>query len=488
MAKRKQSRTIPQPQHGPRSAGSRHDKRSRLEKRAPQRERTTEAKIPLVGDLADLTLGMSRLLDVRIAFRLPIVVAGMLLAGGRRTASRWFQSAGVKEDWDRFYDLLASLGRATSSLMLPLLIRLVRCFDPGPGGYWKLALDDSPTARYGRHVEGANLHYNPTPGPAGEKWLYGHNWVCLAFLLTHSLWGVLAIPVLSKLYVRREDVAKLRAKHGEWKFQTKHALALELVRQVIGMLRVLGSRAGWIVIMDGAYAAKALLRSLLTDGVHVISRLRRDARLFDLPSPTPGRRGRPRIYGSHRLSLAKRAGSSRGWETITFLCRGVEVVRRCKTFLATTQLTGGVVRVVLLEHAPGNWAAYFCTDLTLDAKSILEIGAERWAIEEMFHDVKEVWGAGQQQVRNVWSSIGCWHLNTWLYSMVELACWNLPAEKLVDRGDRAWDNPDRRPSHADRRRRIRREMLEKQFLFDLPPGLKHTKLKERFHQLLALAT
>ena len=488
MAKRKQSRKIPQPQHGPRSSGSRHDKRSRLRKRNPRRERTTSAKVPLVGELAEATLGMSRLLDVRIAFRLPIVVAGMLLATGRRTASRWFQSAGVKEDWDRFYDLLASLGRATSSLMLPLLIRLVHRFDPGPGGHWKMALDDSPTPRYGRHVEGANVHHNPTPGPAGEKWLYGHNWVCLAFLLTHSLWGVLALPVLSRLYVRRDDVAKLRAKHGTWKFQTKHALALELVREVIGRLRALGSRAGWIIIMDGAYAAKNLLRPLLAEGVQIISRLRRDARLFDLPSPTPGRRGRPRTYGAHRLSLAKRAGSSRGWETITFLCRGVEIVRRCKTFLATTQLTGGVVRVVLLEHAPGNWAAYFCTDLTLDAKSILEIGAERWAIEEMFHDVKEVWGAGQQQVRNVWSSIGCWHLNTWLYSMVELACWNLPAEELVDRGDRSWDNPDRRPSHADRRRRIRREMLEKQFLVDLPPDLKHTKLLERFHQLLALAT
>lgn len=123
----------------------------------------------------------------------------------------------------------------------------------------------------------------------------------------------------------------------------------------------------------------------------------------------------------------------------------------------------------------------------MDAKSILEIGAERWAIEKTFHDVKEVWGAGQQQVRNVWSSIGCWHLNTWLYSLVELTCWDLPVEELVDRGDRSWDNPDRRPSHADRPRRIRCEMLEKEFLLDLPPDLKNTKFLERIHQLLALA-
>jgi hypothetical protein len=458
-----------------------------LEQRDPRRERTTAAKIPLVGELAEVTLRMSRWLDLRIAFRLPIVVAGRLLAGGRRTASRWFPSAGVKEDGDRFYELLASVGRATSSLMLPLVIRLVRRFDPGPTGRWKLALDDSPTPRYGRHVEGANVHHNPTAGPARQTWLYGHNWVWLAFLWTHSLWGVLALPVLSKLYVRREDVAKLRAKHGKWKFQTKHELALELVREVVCTLRALGSRAGWMLVMDGAYAAGKLLRSLLADGVHVISRLRRDAPLFDVPLPTPGRRGRPRIYGAHRIHLAKRAGQPDGWQPITFLGRGVEITRRCKTFLATTRLTGGVVRVVLLEHAPGNWAADYSTDSALDAQSILEIGAERWAIAETFHDVKEVWGGGQQQVRNVWSNIGCWQLNTWLYSLVERACWHLPVEELVDRSDRSWDNPHRRPSHADRRRRIRREMLETQFLLDLPPDLKHAKLLERLHQLLALA-
>lgn len=487
MAERKTSQTIPQGQHGPRSPGSRHDKRSRLSKRDAQRERTVAAKVPLVGELANQAQGMSRLLDARIAFRLPIVIAGMLLAMGRRTVSRWFQCGGVKDDWDRFYELLAAVGRGTASLMLPVVKLIVGRFDPGPHGRWKLAIDDSPTQRYGRHVEGANVHHNPTPGPAGQTWLYGHNWVCLAFLLTHSLWGVLALPVLSMLYVRREDVAKLRAKHGEWTFQTKLELALELVRQVIGMVQSLGSQAGFIVVMDGAYAASKLLRALLKLNVQVISRLRRDAQLFDLPTRHKGR-GRPRLYGNNRISLVKRAGQSRGWQTITFLCRGVEITRRCKTFLATTRLTGGVIRVVLLEHAPSNWAAYFSTDQTLDAKAILETGAERWAIEETFHDVKEVWGAGQQQVRNVWSNIGCWHLNTWLYSLVELTCWDRPAATLVDRRDRSWDNPDRRPSHADRRRQIRREMLEQQFLTHLPPDLKQTKFLDRLHQLLALAT
>lgn len=49
-------------------------------------------------------------------------------------------------------------------------------------------MDDSPTSRYGRHVEGAGVHHNPTPGPADGEWLYGHDWVALAWLA--NAWNV----------------------------------------------------------------------------------------------------------------------------------------------------------------------------------------------------------------------------------------------------------------------------------------------------------
>jgi hypothetical protein len=150
-------------------------------------------------------------------------------------------------------------------------------------------------------------------------------------------------------------------------------------------------------------------------------------------------------------------------------------------------LISGVIRVVLVEYERGEWAAYFSTDSTMSAQAILETVAGRWAIEETFHDVKEIWGAGQQQVRNVWSNIGCWHLNTWLYTMVELATWDAPADELVDRRSRSWDNPDRRPSHADRRRKIAKEMLENQFLTELPDGPNAAKYRARITDLLSFA-
>jgi hypothetical protein len=486
MAKRKRSGGRPQARHSKKSKRSRHDKRKRLDCRNPQRRRTQAAKIPLLGLIAGLAARMAALLDARNGFRLPVVLAGAMLARGRRTASRWFEAAGVADDWDRFYDLLISVGKNTSSLMQPLLSQLVQKFDPGPEGSWTFAIDDSPTQRYGRHVEAANVHHHPTPGPADGPWLYGHNWVCLAMLMPHPLWGVLALALLSMLYVRRADVAKLNQRYG-WEFFTKHQLALQLIRKVVRWLRVLGSKASITVVVDGAYAVRPFLYPLVEEGIRVVSRLRCDAKLFGLPPARTGRPGRPRTYGKNRISLSRRAGCREGWQTITYRSRGVEETRRYKTFLATSQLISGVIRVVLVEYERGEWAAYFSTDSTMSAQAILETVAGRWAIEETFHDVKEIWGAGQQQVRNVWSNIGCWHLNTWLYTMVELATWDAPADELVDRRSRSWDNPDRRPSHADRRRKIAKEMLENQFLTELPDGPNAAKYRARITDLLSFA-
>ena len=487
MAKRKRSKKAPQARHGEKSKRSRHDKRKRLQKRNQKRQRTSAAKVPLTGEVAKFADSMKSLLDVRNGFRLPIVLAGALVARGRRTASRWFQAAGVGDDWDRFYELLGSVGKRSLTLMLPLLVWIVARFDPGPEGRWAMAIDDSPTKRFGRHVEGANVHRNPTAGPADGPWVYGHNWVTLAILQRHSVFGTLALSILSKLYVRQKDVDQLDQRYG-WKFRTKHELALQLIREVTSRLKALGSKAGFLIVVDGAYAVRPFLYPLVNQGIQVVSRLRKDAKLYDLPPERrQGQRGRPRKYGKNRISLAKRAGHIEGWEMVTYSCRGVEVTRRCKSFLATSRLTGGVICVVLVVQDDGNWVPYFSTDTAMDVKAILEVVADRWAIEEHFHDVKEIWGAGQQQVRNVWSNIGCWHLNSWLYSMVELACWDMSADELVDRSDRSWDNPDRRPSHADRRRKIVREMLEKQYLADLPDGLNGTKYHEQIVELLNLA-
>ncbi len=483
MAKRKRSSRRPQPNHK-NSKKSQHDKRGRLQEPNARRRKTSRAKVPLAGEMKKAVASMQKVLDRRIAFRLGIVIAGMLLADDRRTASAWFFHAGVQDDWDRFYDLLITVGRRSGKVAETVLALVVKKLGSRLNGKVVLGLDDSPTSRYGKHVEGAGVHHHPTPGPADGEWLYGHNWVTLAWLAMHPLWGVIALPLRAMLYIREKDIPKLNEKHGRT-FQTKNELGVELLRWFQRTIDRFDLDVRVWVAVDGLYANRSFLRPAIDLGMVVVSRLRVDAALRDLP---PADAHGNRIYGWKTIRLKKRAASNGGWQTITYRCRGKEVTRQYKTFLATSKIVGGTIRVVIVRFDKEGWAPYFCTDPSVGARDILEVAAARWAIEECFHDVKEVWGAGQQQVRNLWSNIACWNLNLWIYTLVELCCWDRPKSELVDRRDRAWDNPDRRPSHADRRRCISREMLHEQFSTVLHHRPEMPKLRHLVDVLIALAT
>ena len=102
-------------------------------------------------------------------------------------------------------------------------------------------------------------------------------------------------------------------------------------------------------------------------------------------------------------------------------------------------------------------------DPEASATTIIEAVADRSAIEQNFHDVKEVHGAGQQQVRNVWCNVACWNLCLWLHTIVELWSWRRSGKTLKQRTDRPWDDPARRPSHADRLKTLRKQILRETF-------------------------
>lgn len=387
----------------------------------------------------------------RSRWRLPLVFAGLLLARGRRTVSSWLRAAQLQADYIDYYYFNGSVGRKTTALATRLFSLLLKHL-PLPERI-VLALDDSPTARYGPKVEGAGLHHNPTSGPDDHKFIYGHIWVTLAWVVRHPLWNTIGLPLLSRLYVKAKDVPRLPSRY-QWQFQTKLQLGGELVEWAVNLLKPL-RKPIWLV-MDGAYAYRPLLKRVLAAGVAVVSRPRKDAGLRTLPpAPRSGKPGK-RKYGLKSISLAKRAAQPRGWQTVEAVLYGGQLVTKTyKTFLATWPVVGGVIRVVLVRESREKWDAFFCTDPTATARQILECYSDRSAIEQDFHDIKEVWGAGQQQVRNLWRNIGCFHLNLWMHTLVELWAWRRPAEEICDRSDSPWDDPSRRPSHGDRRKALR---------------------------------
>ncbi len=415
-------------------------------------------------------------LDRRSAPRQALLLLGAVLARGRRTVTTWIRAAGLSGRYQSCYLAVAAAGGKAGPIAARLLNEVVAPLATGSGRL-TLAIDDTPTRRYGPHVQAAGVHHNPTPGPAGSPHVYGHVFVVLALLVEHRSWGVIALPLLSRLYVRSVDLPAIAPKHRP-AFRTKLAMAVELLRWAkpwLGLLR----RPIWLVA-DGAYAKRDVLRPAKALGVTVVSRLRKDAALRTVPGP------RPRIYGEGVVDLAKRAGQRRGWSRGSFKLYDGAEVKRYKTFLATWRPAGGVIRVVLVDE-PYGWRAYFCTDPAASVVDVLTTIADRFSLEIAFREVKEVVGAGKRQVRFIHASVGAFHICLWTYTLTEAWAWRRSETELVDRSDSPWDSPTRRPSHADKRRAWRREILAEEILALLRAGPSEAEIQAAAGRLLRLA-
>ena len=427
-------------------------------------------------------------LHARNRWRLPILLVGVLFARGRRTVTTWLRAAGVSDDYQDYYLLPRRPWTQDRNLsppncsccclrVLPLPDRLVA------------VIDDTPTKRYGPHVEGADIHRNPTPGPADQKYLYGHIWVTISrWPYGTRSFGALALPLRAMLYVRRKTIAKIPKWRG-WTFATKLVLAARLVEWIAPIVKQAGKTL-WIVV-DGGYVKAPFLKRALRAKVTVIGRLRKDAALRDLPpKPRRGqrrRRGRPPKYGKNRISLAKRAAHRQGWQTAEVHCLrpdGHQALQNLPGDLPADW--AGVIRVVIVEedHA---WYPFFSTDPNATAVEIIEAFADRATIEQDFHDVKEVWGAGQQQVRNIWTNLAVYHLNLWMHTLVELWSWNRSHAELTDRSRSPWDDADRRPSHADRRKALRQHIMQTELSSLAAAGRLPRKILHLVQRLVDLA-
>jgi hypothetical protein len=422
-------------------------------------------------------------LDRRSALRLALLFLGAVLARGRRTVTSWIRAAELSGQFRPCYTAVAAAGKKAETIATYLILTVV---EPLLGGVERLtlALDDTPTPRYGPHVQGAGVHHNPTPGPAGSPYVYGHVFVVLGLLVTHTSWGVIALPLLARLYVRKKDLPGIDPKHRP-EFRTKLELGVELLRWAqlwLGLLKL----PIWVVA-DGAYAKAAFLKPALSLGMTIVSRLRKDAALRTLPEPRPaGQRGRPRTYGKDVIDLAKRAGQRRGWSTETITLYGVATTKTYKTFLATWRPAGGVIRVVLVDE-PTGWRAYFCTDTSASVADILTAVADRFSLEITFRECKQIVGAGQQQVRFLWANVGAFHICLWTFTMTEAWAWGRKDEELVDRSASPWDKASRRPSHADKRKAWRRALLGEEIRAVLRPGVTEEVIQATAERLLSLA-
>src|SRR6195256_2829857 len=158
-------------------------------------------------DVAGWIAKLAGFLHGRSAWRLQSLFVGALFGQGRKTVASWLRGGELGDDFRAYYYFLGSLGRNVKSLAWMLLRRAINVV--APGDRLLFALDDTPTKRYGPLVEGAGIHHNPTPGPSGQKFFYGHVWVTLSWVVRHSWWGTIGLPLLAMLYVRQKNLKSI---------------------------------------------------------------------------------------------------------------------------------------------------------------------------------------------------------------------------------------------------------------------------------------
>jgi hypothetical protein len=134
--------------------------------------------------------------------------------------------------------------------------------------------------------------------------------------------------------------------------------------------------------------------------VHLLSRLRSNALLHALPTPTPGKAGRPRKYGARLGNAADLAERMRPQALLYTL----DVYGAMRTILAAEQVVmlrtlRCPVRAVWV-YRKTQWVALMTTDVLLSIEQNVESYSARRKIGAGFRQIKQEIGSGDTQTRN----------------------------------------------------------------------------------------
>lgn len=354
--------------------------------------------------------------------------------------------------WDR-----DSVERVTAQLL-----------EDAPGrlwhGYHVWAGDDTKVHRTSKDVWGTNtFHEYSARCPNRAATVRAHNWVVLGGLLHHPGQPAWFVPVAGRLYFRQSQLPDSGSSGGPpVPFQTKCEQMVELGRQ---QARAVPGKH--LLVVDGGYALGNVLRPLVdpTDGsprVDVLTRLRHDARLYDLPPDErrPRQRGRTPVWG-RRLPPPRQGGRWPGaWRQETVFVYGRQRKVRWKERCCLWRVTGAerVVKVVAAEvEGYRERFTLVTTAVTLSGAQIVELFCARFRQEDGFRDLKQRLG---------WEECRAWTRQpierTTQALFVSLTLLRVLEFRLADAGVEDWWQPPpwnphkTRPSVLDLERLLRR--------------------------------
>ena len=389
-----------------------------------------------------------------------VLVAGTLLASGRRTVAAALRAAGLKGE-RRFSRYHRVLNRGVWS---PLLLSrlwldlLVRTF-VGPEAPIELVVDGTLERRRGRKNAFKGRFHDAVRSQTGHvATSEGIHWVCVMLLVpvpwSRRRWALpfLAIPTFTPA-----TSAKLGRRYRTVPERTEVLVRLIRRWQPHRPIRVVG---------DSAFATMGLAQTCLTSRVRLISRLVLNAQL-DEPPPGGKRRGPKAKKGRRQPKLVERlADAATAWQRQGVAWYGQQ--QRPLDLTTGTALwhTDGFdplpIRWVLVRDPHGHLSPYalFCTDPAVDALGILAAYLQRWNVEVTFEEVRAHLGVETQRqwtTRAIGRTTPCL---LGLFSLVTLLARVLHPATLPTR-QAAW-YPKAEPTFADALAPVRRHLWASQ--------------------------
>ena len=328
-----------------------------------------------------------------------IVFAVLAMPGGvtMRNISRWTSKGGSYRTIQRFYNTVLPWGT------LCWVFFRTHLFDPE--SVYLLAGDETVVPKSGDHTHGVSRFFASTYG----KTLPGLSFFAVSLI---SVKEQRSYPMLTEQMIRAEaaqtspeqtdvstpqETQRKRGRPKGSKNRNKTEVILNAtVKQVQSLLTTVLATIGECLrvryfLLDGYFGNNQTLQMVRGTGLHLISKLRRDAALYVPPThPYPGR-GRPAIYGErvnpqeidsiYRVSTQTQGHITT--EVYQIECRHkcfpdpLNVVCLLKTNAKTQQKS----HVLLLS-----------SDLELAAETLIEYYSLRFQIEFNFRDAKQFYG------------------------------------------------------------------------------------------------
>lgn len=372
------------------------------------------------------------------------LVDGWVLAPGRRTVTRIIEvvDAEGRRAHDAYHRFLRDGAWSMRALWRMMAVTVTGRLVPADAAV-TIDLDDSLVHKSGRRIEGAGIFRDAVRSTK--------NRVVHAMGLNLVVITVRIIPPWGGMPVGLPVNVRVRRKNGD---QTLVDLAHEMLVELAGWLPL----RRFQLACDGAYAS---LCGAGLERVHVTSRIRRDAAVYDLTPPRTGRRGRPRKKGARLASLLALADAACDWATVEFNQRGTTVTR---LVWSRRLLWYGVARdtpllLVVVRDPDGRQPDDFfiTTDTGADPAWVAAHYAGRWTIEVVFRDAKQHLGVEDPQC---WkrhgperaAALGLWiHAAVWLWY---IAVWGAKRSWTPT----PWYPNKTTPSFADALAALRRQL------------------------------